>query len=284
MKIFKLLLVFGLLAGGIFVALNWDSFFAGESTDVVKLHNPVDVDSAGNKIGSDWAVQTAWNRKLYDKHYNRIEQWKKSNRIDQSGYSALSNRLHSSAAKKVRDAYEEALKSSSFSDAVLAQRYEAVRELKGLDGSFGNETHIQRVEDLNKLYTNIKNFSRSDHKLSPHFNTEKATWVSFASARQGVLNTAKKYKDDDLYGEMKTVPGFEEALDEQNLINITNRYKTGFYQGLSDQIITYFSDTITVPKTDVSKQLLNRIYGDVYDEAQGKGVDALISFTRQYKQ
>lgn len=282
MKIFKLLLIFGLLASGIFVALNWDSFFAGESSNVVKLNNPVDVDSAGNKIGADWAAQTAWNRSLYDKHFDRIEQWKKSNRIDETGYTALSNRLHSAAAKKVKEAYEEALKSESFSDGVLSQRFDAVKELKGIDKSYGNEAYILRVEKLHKLYNDIKNFAKSDHKVYPHFNTETGMWTSFVSARQAVLNTAKRYKEDDLYPEMKTVPGFKEALDEQNLVNLTNKYKTGFYEGLSSQIVTYFRDTISVPRTEVSKQLLNRIYTDVYSEADGKGVSELISFTRQY--
>lgn len=283
MKIFKFLLIFGVLAGGIFVALNWDSFFAGESSNVVKLTNPLDVDSAGNRIGADWSAQTAWNRSLYDKHFNRIEQWKRSNRIDASGYAALSNRLHSAAAKKVKEAYEEALKSESFSDGVLSQRFEAVQELKHIDKSFANESYILRVEKLHTLYNNIKSFSKSDHKVFPHFNTDKATWTSFVSARQAVLNTAKRYKEDDLYSEMKSVPGFEDALNEQKLIAKTDGYRTGFYEDLSRQIINYFGDTLTVPRTDISKQLLNRIYTDVYTEADGKGVSELITFTREYK-
>jgi hypothetical protein len=132
---------------------------------------------------------------------------------------------------------------------------------------------------LHQLYTNISKFIKSSHTITPHFDTAKADWSSFASLQNSVLSQAQSYRQNPLFKEMENVPGFKSGLDDATLKQKTGSQRPAFYRQLSQQIISYFN---SVEPTPDKVNLLNQIYKNYVNEESSIGVAALAELKVSY--
>lgn len=280
MKIVKLLAIFTVLVGGIFLALNWGSIFGGSSKgDDFVEEDLIDISEKCDEIRKSWDVQSGWSDELYKTHREDIDQSKSMGMFSREGYNTVNNCLRETSTNKACDGYMSALHAAKFSDADLQKAYKgvmAIKQYEKLDG----ETRITNVERLHKLYTNISKFVNSSHTITPHFDTETADWTSFVRLQDGILSTAKSYRGDALFKEMVNIPGFKSGLNEDNLKKQTNVQRKRFYTDLSSQIIKYFSSE--EPTADKVK-LLGQIYKNFTYQESDYGVDALAELIVSYK-
>lgn len=279
MKAIKLAIIFLLLAGGIFLALNWSSLFHNNSGgEEFGDEDLVDISEKCNEIRNAWASQTGWSAELYQAEREDIDQSKSMGMFSREGYNTVNNCLRESATNKACDGYVDALHANPFSDAVLQEANKGVKAIKAAEKLDG-EPRIVNVEKLHQLYTNINSFVKSSHVITPHFDTEKADWVSFASAQNGIISKARSYRQNPLYKEMENVPGFKTGLDEEALKKTTASQRRCFYEGLSTQIVAYFNSQDPTPD---KVNLLNQIYKNFTYQEDDYGVDKLATLKVNY--
>ena len=279
MKILKLLVIFVLLVGGIFLALNWNSLFhSNDENGEFGGEDLIDISEKCNEIRKAWASQTGWSAELYQAEREDIDQSKAMGMFSREGYNTVNNCLRESATNKACDGYMDALHANPFSDAALQSANKGVKAIKAAEKLDG-EQRIVSVEKLHQLYSNINNFVKSRHIITPHFDTEKADWVSFASAQNGIISTARAYRQNPLFKEMENVPGFKTGLDEAALKKVTASQRRSFYEGLSSQIVAYFN---TQEPTPDKVNLLNQIYKNFTYQESDYGVDQLATLKVNY--
>lgn len=279
MKAIKLFAIFLLLVGGLVLALNWDSLFDKDSgVDIFGDEDMIDISKKCDEMRKSWTTQTEWSDELYKIQREDINQSKSMGMFSREGYNTVNNCLRECATNKACDSYFAALNSENFSDDVLQKAYKGVVSIKTYE-SLNNEPRITKVEQLHRLYTNISNFIKSSHVISPHFDTVSADWVSFASMQNKILVTASSYRGNALFKEMAHIPGFKSGLDDNNLRKQTNSQRKGFYQKLSSQIIAYFN--LEEPTAD-KINLLNQIYKNFTYQESDYGVDELATLKVNY--
>lgn len=279
MKILKLAAIFLILAGGIFLALNWNSIFKSSKRGEFGEEDLINISEKCEEIRSAWALQSGWDEGLYTAQRRDIDQSKNMGMFSLQGYETVNNTLRETVANKTCEGYKSGLHKSPFSDAFLQKQYKGVQTLMSAE-NMKEDIRIKEIIKLHSLYTNINKFAKSSHAITPKFKQDEADWISFASAQSGILAQAKKYRDDPLFKEMSSVPGFQDALNESKLRSTTERYRTSFYEGLSRQIISYF-DTVEHDQTHV--QLLNNIYQRFVGQANGVGVEAIAMYLVQMR-
>lgn len=279
MKILKLAAIFLVLAGGIFLALNWNSIFKSSKKDEFAKEDLINITAKCEEIRGAWAQKDGWDEGLYTAQRRDIDQSKNMGMFSLQGYETVNNALRETVANKTCDGYKSSLHKSPFSDAFLQKQYKGVQTLMSAE-NMKEDIRIKEIIKLHSLYTNINKFAKSSHAITPKFKQDEADWTSFASAQSGILAQAKKYRDDPLFKEMSSVPGFRDALDESKLRSTTERYRTTFYTDLSRQIISYF-DTVEHDQTHV--QLLNNIYQRFVGQANGVGVEAIAMYLVQMR-
>lgn len=282
MKILKLLGVFLLFVGGIFLALNWNSLFtpnqgSGEFVENDKL----DISKECDKIRKAWAASSGWDEALYNDLRDDIEQSKGMGLFSRDGYNTVNNCLRESVTNKVCDGYKDVMHTNPFTSTCekrLANYYRGVQFVKNHE-NLTNDNRIGEVENLNSLYANVQRFITSRHRIVPNFDTSTADWKSFSSLQSGILSTAKSYRTNPLFKEMSHIPGFQDGLNEEKLMNITSKQRKDFYEDLSRQIICYFE--AEEPTTD-KINLLNQIYKSFTYQESNYGVDALATLIVNY--
>lgn len=279
MKILKLSAIFIVIVGGLFLAINWGSLFgsASKSENFVE-EDLIDISEKCDEIRKAWASQTEWDDELYKNQREDIDQSKSMGMFSREGYNTVNNCLRETATNKACDSYMEALHAQSFSDAALQKAYKGVIAIKNYE-KMDNEPRIKDVEELHQLYTSITSFIHSNHRISPHFDKNKADWTSFASAQNGILSKAKALRGNKLFKEMEHIPGFKSGLDEDGLKKQTNPQRKAFYEQLSAQIIDYFN---SVEPTPDKVNLLNQIYNNFTYQESDYGVDELAMLKVNY--
>lgn len=278
-KILKLSAIFVILVGGIFLALNWGSLFGGDSkTDDFVKEDLIDVSEKCDEIRKAWSSQTIWSDSLYKAQRDDIDQSKSMGMFSREGYNTVNNCLRESSTNKACECYMSALHASSFSDPVLQKSFKGVMAIKSYE-SLNEEPRVKNIEQLHKLYTDISNFVKSSHIISPHFDTNTADWVSFASAQNGILSRAQALRGNKLFSEMENVPGFKSGLSDDNLKKIISPQRKTFYQKLSSQIIDYFNSEEPTPD---KINLLNQIYKNFTYQESEYGVDKLAMLKVNY--
>jgi len=280
MKIIKLSAIFILLVGGIFLALNWGSLFGGDpKADDFVEEDLIDVSEKCDEIRKAWSSQTAWSDSLYKAQRDDLDQSKSMGMFSREGYNTVNNCLRETSTNKACDGYMSALHATNFSDPVLQKSYKGVMAIKSYE-KMNDEPRVKTIEQLHKLYTDISNFVKSSHIISPHFDTDKADWVSFASVQSGILSKAKALRGNSLFKEMENVPGFKSGLNEDNLEKQTSPQRKGFYQKLSAQIIDYFNSEEPTPEM---VNLLDQVWRRYTDnEEKVYGVEQLAVLKRNY--
>lgn len=273
MKILKLASIFIVLVGGLLLAMYWGSIFDSTSKDDDDWSDEdlVDIPAKCDEIRKAWAAEKGWNATLYKDERGDIDQSKSMGMFSREGFNTVNNALRESATNKACEGYLAALHNSNFIEDNLIVQWNGVSLLKENEQLEG-DPRVKNIENIHRLYKNIKAFVGSSHTITPHFDTDKADWVSFASAKSGILATAKSYRENPLFKEMAGVPGFKEGLDETKLNDVINPQRKNFYNRLSAQIISYFrSETPSEDKIN----LLNQIYKNFTYQESDYGVDSL---------
>ncbi len=263
MKIVKLVAIFCVLAGGIFLALNFGSLFKTTSSEDFPTEDLIDIKELCNNIRQSWAAASGWDEALYKNQRSDIDQSKGMGMFSREGYNTVNNCLRENAINKACDSYSDALHTQSFNAQKLKNCYAGVKAVKKYE-KLDNEPRIRKVEQWHALYTKIRNFVNSRHAISPAFDTETGTWKSFESLQSGILNAATRYRGNTLYvKDMSHIPGFKAGLDEAKLKNVTSSQREMFYETLSNQIVNHFN---SVEPSDESIALLDAVYSRFTNE------------------
>lgn len=283
----KLILIFLLVAGLVFLLLNLDSLFGNrvhieEGGDLSE-----EITKECDKIREEWAEAKGWDESLFVKQSNAIDQGQKLKKYSSVGYQAVTNTLRESSINTVCDAYWYNLR-DRYDHKALQSRYSGVSALSKYK-DYASDDRIKHVKNVHGLYTKVYNFTHSNHTLSPNFNPEAGSgnwWTSYEKLREGVLSLASSYKSNSLYREISSVPGFNDGLDPNHLNQVLSAQKESFYQSLSQQIISSYSGK--TPTSDLVSQLNAVVdkYGEEYYSVIGSnrsfGMQKLDSFVRDY--
>lgn len=282
MKALKLLLIFVILAGGLFVALNWKSITTtvmGNDDNFVDK-DLIDISDKCEEIRNAWGRCIEWDESLYTAQRADINQSKSMGMFSREGYNTVNNALRESAINKACGSYLACLHDTLFDSSKLQQQYDGVQFLKEHE-KLENDPRVKEVEERHTLYKKIDSFVRSPHYISPRFDTEDADWTSFAAYQNNILSTARSYRNNKLYTtEMTHIPGFQNGLSESHLESVTNAYRSRFYEGLCTQIINHFeSDSVSQENAKV----LSKVYNNFSNQASGYGVDRLATYYLEYQ-
>lgn len=282
MKALKLLLIFVIFASGLYVALNWDSFFktATDNDDEFVDKDLIDIGKECEEIRNAWGRCTEWDESLYTAQRADIDQSKSMGMFSREGYNTVNNALRESATNKACGSYLAYLHDTLFDSSKLQQQYNGVQFLKEHE-KLENDPRVKEVEERHALYRKIDSFVRSPHYISPRFDAEDANWTSFAAYQNSILGTAKSYRNNKLYTtEMTHIPGFRNGLSENHVRSATNAYRSIFYEGLSRQIIDHFeNDSLSQENAET----LNEIYKNFINQESNYGVGQLATFIVDYR-
>lgn len=282
MKALKLLLIFVVLAGGLFVALNWESITTtvmGNDDNFVDK-DLIDIGKECEGIRNAWGYCTEWDESLYNAQRADIDQSKSMGMFSREGYNTVNNALRESATNKACGSYLACLHDTLFDSSKLQQQYDGVQFLKEHE-KLENDPRVKEVEERHALYKKIDRFVRSPHYISPQFDAEDANWTSFATYQNSILGTAKSYRNNKLYTtEMTHIPGFRNGLSESHVRSETNAYRSIFYEGLCRQIIDHFeNDSLSQENAET----LNEIYKNFINQESNYGVGQLATFIVDYR-
>ena len=282
MKALKLLLIFLVLAGGLFVALNWKSITStvmGNDDNFVDK-DLIDIGAKCEEIRNAWGRCTEWDESLYTAQREDIDQSKSMGIFSREGYNTVNNALRESATNKACRSYLACLHDTLFDGSKLQQQYDGVQYLKDHE-KLENDPRVKEVEERHELYEDISKFVESPHYISPRFDAEDADWTSFAAYQNSILGTARSYRNNQVYkAEMTHIPGFRKGLSESHVRSETNAYRSIFYEGLCRQIINHFeADSVNQENAD----RLNDIYKTFIGQESNYGVGQLATFIVNYR-
>lgn len=282
MKSLKLLLIFLVLVGGLFVALNWKSIITTVMGNGDKFvgEDLIHIGEKCEEIRNAWGRCTEWDESLYNAQRADIDQSKSMGMFSREGYNTVNNALRESATNKACGSYLACLHDTLFDSSKLQQQYDGVQFLKEHE-QLANDPRVKEVEERHALYKKINAFVKSSHYISPRFDAEDSDWTSFAAYQNNILGTARNYRSDKLYtAEMTHIPGFQSGLNESHLRSVTNAYRSHFYEGLSEQIINHFeADSVNQENAD----RLNGIYKTFINQESNYGVERLATFIVNYR-
>lgn len=282
MKALKLLLIFVVLACGLFVALNWKSIITTVTGNGDKFvgEDLIDIGTKCEEIRNAWGGCTEWDESLYTALRADIDQSKSMGMFSREGYNTVNNALRESATNKACGSYLACLHDTLFDSSKLQQQYDGVQFLKEHE-QLENDPRVKEVEERHALYKKIDSFVRSPHYISPRFDAEDADWTSFATYQNSILGTARSYRNNQVYtAEMTHIPGFRNGLSENHVRSVTNAQRSRFYEALSAQIINHF-ETDSVNQENANR--LNDIYKTFINQESNYGVERLATFIVNYR-
>lgn len=282
MKALKLLLIFLLLAGGLFVALNWRSIVPlPQDDDDFGEEDLIDISEKCEEIREAWRRAAGWDESLYSVQRADINQSKELGMFSREGFNTVNNTLRESATNKACGTYLACLHDTSFNASKLQHQYDGVQFLKKHENLKEDDPRVKEVEERHALYRKIVAFVKSSHTISPQFDPDKAAWTSFAVKQNRILGTARSYRNNKLYqAEMTHIPGFRQGLSEGHVSSVTNAQRSRFYRRLCSQIIDHFqADSLCQENSD----RLNEVYNTFVNQESNHGVERLAAFVVNYK-
>lgn len=260
MKILKIILIFIVLIGGIFLALNWDSLFSDTSTVEIGDDNKIDTTKECDEIRKAWDNTDKWNQALYEDQKSAIEQKNLSHRYKENSFEVVMNTLKECAIDKASQGYLNVLKdSANFSHDVLCEQYDGVCTLK-TDFNLSVDKRATDIIDIHSLYLLAKQFVEDPHTPTAKFNEQFRNWVSLESYIKEVLNKLKTIKDNKHYEAIQFVPMFVKGLNKDYIVQNIQNEQQNFYEDLSGQIVKYFTNKKNACKT---KEQLKVLYGQL---------------------
>lgn len=282
MKALKLLLIFLLLAGGLFVALNWRSIVPlPQDDDDFGEEDLIDISEKCEEIREAWRRAAGWDESLYSVQRADINQSKELGMFSREGFNTVNNTLRESATNKACGTYLACLHDTSFNASKLQHQYDGVQFLKKHENLKEDDPRVKEVEERHALYKEILAFVKSSHTISPRFDPDEAAWTSFATKQNRILGTARNYRNNKLYqAEMTHIPGFRQGLSESHVSSVTNAQRSRFYRRLCSQIIDHFqADSLCQENSD----RLNEVYNTFVNQESNHGVERLATFVVNYR-
>ena len=244
MRYLKLLLLFLVLVGGIFLVINWLSSPSGP--DAPQGENwsgeeKLNIKDECKKIKDAWAKEEGWNEELYKKLRADIDQSKNMGLYTMKGYEAVDSCLQATAYSKINDSYLAALHHLPFDEKELKKQYEGL-ELVKTSGKLTNDPNAKKVEELHHVYTTAKVFADNSYEFTPLFDAESNSWVSFNDQQKKYLDEASALSKNPLLEELAHLPGFKDALKLDKVKSATDELRHSYYEKLCNQIIAHFRD------------------------------------------
>ncbi|MCR4919396.1 MAG: hypothetical protein K5928_06245 [Prevotella sp.] len=278
MKTVKLAGIFIVMAAVIFGAVLWMNGGSNKSDTFVD-EDLVDVAEKCDEIRSAWNEVSGWDKDVYTDMREDVAQDSALSLYSMDGYQTVRSTLREEAVNKVCDALAQQLKADKFSHQAVEQEYQGVDYLKRAE-NIAQDARIKRAEQLHQLYVNIRQFVGSNHAITPRFDAAKASWNAFAASAQAVLGRAKQLRENPLFGEMNTIPGFKDGLDEAKLKPQVMNQRNGFYRSLSQQIVKHFAQA---EHTQENLSLFQQAYDKYKSEELNIGINELAQQFRLFK-
>lgn len=310
MKYIKLILIFAVVAGGLYLALNWKNIIENVNQQNFPQEDKIDVNARLKKMEGHWQEAAEFSDSLFIEWFNEIEQLKGGKLITEKSDSLLHNTLFEDAANKLSDSYKASLLNENYSDGKVKAfrngvdtiaKYERIKKLE-------NQPRLAHIVESYDFYSSVLAFVNSSHAISPNFDAKNKTWTSFNSRKQAKKNKAEAFKNNSLFDEMSTIQQFISGLDESYLESVMEPYRDNFYKELSNQIIACYNNFTVESKaidtadmnqisihlenseTVVYKNKLNdetqRLLGELWirfdDEDSGEGNTRLSNFRNRY--
>lgn len=286
MKTVKLIFIFILFVGSIFLIFNWNSIFENKSTISNVNRSKIDVTKKCDEIRKAWEQEKRWNEKLYKEQKTDIEQERLSHRYEnEASYETVSSTLKESAVNKACDSYLDLLNdSANFSKSLLEEIRNGILTLRN-DYGLNDDQRIKNNDDIHSLYTRALQFVESPHKITPSFDTKYHNWTSLEKEKELIVNQAKDITGNPNFDTIKNVPGFSKGLDENNLVELINNQEKTFYLELKNQILKHYKKRQAACGSNLSQ--LKALYNEFHDlggrfaEETNCGLDDLVEFDKQ---
>lgn len=239
MKILKIILVFIIVIGGVYLATQWNKVFSsgGEVADT----SPINVNEKCNEIRTAWASENNWNEDLLKSQMNTLQREKKLKRYkSDDDYETVRNAIRSASTDKLCDAIFREFHSPSCDDDLVNLNYSGVDVLSNTFG-MNNDGSLQKVRQVKTLYDKISRFVRNNpHPISPRYNAASNSWTSYDALEKGIRNKAAEYRDNPVYKtELNKITRFINGLNDNNIK--VKPSKGDYYVKLSNQIKSHFS-------------------------------------------
>lgn len=310
MKYLKLIVIFLVVAAGLYFVFNLGSLFSPskKTTGDFGEQDDIDVNELCKRMESAWVEAPEWDESLYVDWFNIIEQKKGGKLVTKKSYDMLHSTLFEYAANKLRDSFSASLLAENYSHSKVKTMHDGVavleqyEELKTLSG----QPRLSHINDVFDLYSKIYAFVHKKHSITPSFNKTNQTWTPFNTLQSNILKQASNYRNNALYAEMNTLPDFVNGLDEKKLRDETEKYRDGFYTDLSKDIRSYFEyevmakDTATLANvakinvngsevyadldklTNERQRQLGKVWQQFSTEENGEGLKKLGNFKNRF--
>lgn len=274
MKTFKLLLIFAILFGIIFVILNLDNC-QDIKTDSEEQGSKIDITARCKEIRDAWREQSEWNEALYTEQKNSIEQENLSNRYQEGDYQSVRSTLRESATNKAYDSYHAALKATKFDKNHLNNQFNGIITMMK-DFGLSEDQRIKEIRSIDSLYKEALKISESQLKCTPKFEIDKKenwNWTSLKDHYLDYIAKAQRVKNNQYYKEIKMIPGIEDGLSDNTIKKKLESQDETYYENLSGQILNYFRKQIDNSSRNPNqlltlKKKLDKIGAKLADESQ----------------
>ena len=262
MKTLKMILVFVLLVGVIFFLMNWKKIVGTKS--VTSYGNYINITEKCEEIRKAWENEKEWNSALYQAQRIELKQDSSLGQYkDITEYQVVRNCLRESATNKAHAALFQEFHASQCNGKIIKENYDGILLLKK-EEQLGRDERIVSAINCYNLYVKIDRFVKSSHQVSCKFDVETNSWKSFELQKNGVLNTAKNYRNHAIYKkELINNTNFIEGLNEQKLLTRMNSQFSGFQSQLSEQIVRHYE---SLEVNDSIVNLLNQVYHNFSNE------------------
>lgn len=278
MKLVKLLLIFVLIAGGIFLALNLNSLFSSDGEKWAE-NDQVDIARKCASIRNRIASMEEWDHPFYLSIREDLEQDKSMGLYTLEGYNTVNNTLRESSINKAVSLYTDMINcKKAFSHKALVANYDGLESLAKAEKASGDR-RIETVRAIHSLYRKVNSFVSGPKRIRPAFDGERASWSSFDAIRNGMLSTAASYRNNPLFMQMADVPGFADGLNDAILRTTLEPQRRPFYLTLSSQILSHFRP---LESNDENYKHFLTAYNRFATESQ-EGFDDLATFKINFK-
>ena len=299
MKYVKLIVVFALVATGLFAALMMGSLAGPKTTESGFIkEDRINVDELCNRIDGNWKNASTWDSTVYISCRREIERNRTLKKISEDSYNRARNTLREDAINKLRDSYNDLLQTSEsdfkVANAKVRQCHSGVAFLaiKEQIDDVEKDARLKYVEESFNLYTRICEYVKRDHRIIPTIDAKKLSWRPFSKKQEDEIAKATALKSEAYYTGMKGFPTFASGLDENNVRRATEKSRAQFYIKLSEKIKDQFTYIVTNPDATkenhididskwvdsdkLTKEKLKKIgelYLRLYEEETNKGIN-----------
>lgn len=234
MKILKLIIVFVVILGGVVLA----AYIAGGGIGIgISIGEQSDFDVLKNKISKNWTEKGDWDKDVFDKNMQLINQSK--NDLDGSA-KTLYDQNYNEAVKIVYDKIIAQWASASCSKTVVDKYYGAITTI-GSNEQYkervASDANIAKIRKIYNVYKNALALSTKPIGSSPGFNG--SSWNSYTSYSNSIKSQRNSILNDATYKTyLKNISSIKSGLN--SIDNKLASGRTAFYNKLAAEIKAYY--------------------------------------------